>query len=539
VSGVVTFVKKDGFYMQDPEPDENNATSEGIFVYTMKAPQISKENYIIVNGIVKEYRWGKKNNNLTVTEIIPYDYIIVNSTSNLGIAPTIIGVGGRIPPDRIIEDDAKGDINFNNNNTFDPDSDGLDFYESLEGMLVQINDAVIVKPSNSTSVPVVGDNGIKATIISQHGGIVVSNNDFNPERVFIGFTQKNLTFNVGNRFDGPIIGVMGYANYNYIVETKALPKILTQDKKLELTIATFNVENLAPTSNKFDRLADQIVIDLKSPDIIAIQEIQDNDGNKKGNVVDANVTFNKLITAIKDANGPDYKFFDIDPQYNQDGGEGNANIRIGFLYKVEPELSFQAIAGGNATNPVKLVSGSDGAHLSFNPGRIEPLNKSFKSSRKPLAAEFLFRGHKLFVIANHFNSKGGDQPLYGYNQPPSRTSEETRHLQAQIVHDFVSSILKIEPDADVVVLGDLNDFQFSKTVEILKGDLLTNVIDSLPANDQYTINYEGNSEVLDQILVSKNLSNMSIEADIVHINSDFMNNTSDHDPVLVHISFSP
>ena len=90
-----------------------------------------------------------------------------------------------------------------------------------------------------------------------------------------------------------------------------------------------------------------------------------------------------------------------------------------------------------------------------------------------------------------------------------------------------------------MVLGDLNDFQFSKTVEILKGDLLTNVIDSLPANDQYTINYEGNSEVLDQILVSKNLSNMSIEADIVHINSDFMNNTSDHDPVLVHISFSP
>ena len=33
--------------------------------------------------------------------------------------------------------------------------------------------------------------------------------------------------------------------------------------------------------------------------------------------------------------------------------------------------------------------------------------------------------------------------------------------QAAVVHDFVQSILAIDADANVVVLGDLNDFEFS------------------------------------------------------------------------------
>ena len=36
----------------------------------------------------------------------------------------------------------------------------------------------------------------------------------------------------------------------------------------------------------------------------------------------------------------------------------------------------------------------------------------------------------MFAIANHFNSKGGDQPLFGRFQPPVRSSEVQRHRQA-------------------------------------------------------------------------------------------------------------
>ena len=83
------------------------------------------------------------------------------------------------------------------------------------------------------------------------------------------------------------------------------------------------------------------------------------------------------------------------------------------------------------------------AELSFSPGRVDPTNSAFNASRKPLAGEFTFNGQKLFVIGNHFNSKGGDDPLFGRFQPPTLSSETQRNQQAQIVNNFVDSILAL------------------------------------------------------------------------------------------------
>src|SRR5262249_21769733 len=41
IPGVVTALGARGFYMQDPEPDADEATSEGIFVFTSVAPTVS------------------------------------------------------------------------------------------------------------------------------------------------------------------------------------------------------------------------------------------------------------------------------------------------------------------------------------------------------------------------------------------------------------------------------------------------------------------------------------------------------------------
>lgn len=114
----------------------------------------------------------------------------------------------------------------------------------------------------------------------------------------------------------------------------------------------------------------------------------------------------------------------------------------------------------------------------------------------------MFNGHHLFVIANHWNSKGGDEPLFGVNQPPTFSSEIQRNQQATVVHDFVNDILTADPN--VVVMGDLNDFQFSSALATLMGSpaILTDMIDTLPLAERYTYVYEGNSETLDHILVS-------------------------------------
>jgi hypothetical protein len=52
----------------------------------------------------------------------------------------------------VIEDDASGDVE--TSGVFDPASDGIDFYESLEGMLVRVNDVVAVGP-RATSAAIV------------------------------------------------------------------------------------------------------------------------------------------------------------------------------------------------------------------------------------------------------------------------------------------------------------------------------------------------------------------------------------------------
>ena len=46
----------------------------------------------------------------------------------------------------VIEDDATGDVE--SNGVFDPASDGIDFYESLEAMRLQVNNPIVVGPTS-------------------------------------------------------------------------------------------------------------------------------------------------------------------------------------------------------------------------------------------------------------------------------------------------------------------------------------------------------------------------------------------------------
>ena len=76
----------------------------------------------------------------------------------------------------------------------------------------------------------------------------------------------------------------------------------------QLAIATYNVENLAPSDSgtKFARLGSGVVDNLRSPDVIAVEEIQDNSGAEDNGVVAADQTLTKLTDAIAAAGGPAY-----------------------------------------------------------------------------------------------------------------------------------------------------------------------------------------------------------------------------------------
>jgi predicted extracellular nuclease len=549
VLGVVTARSTNGFWMQDPSADSDPATSEGIFVFTGSAPSVAVGDSVRVQGNVQEFRpGGSGSGNLTTTELSGTPSVTVLSTGNPLPPPVVIGSAGRIPPSMVIEDDATGNVE--TSGVFDPGQDGLDFYESLEGMRVQLDNAVAVGPTATTfgETPVVGDDGANAAVRTYRGGLLLRPDDGNPERVTLDDLLTPLpSVNVGDHYSAAIVGIMDYNFGNPFVEvtTQGLtaihdgvsPESTDPVGPGELAVSTFNFENLAPTNpqSKFDSLASLIVNNLRSPDLIAGEEVQDNNGNTDNGVVDASQTLSRLVDAIQAAGGPAYEWRQIDPVNDQDGGEPGGNIRQVFLFRTDRGLSFVDRPGGDSTTPNAVTGSGASTQLLYSPGRIAPADAAWTSSRKPLAAEFSYRGHPLFVIANHFNSKGGDNPLRGRFQPPTRSSEVQRHQQAHLVADFVSQISAADPAANVVVLGDLNDFEFSDTVGILEAAGLQDLMETLPLNQRYSYDFEGNSQVLDHILFSGPLVSRSPVFDPVHVNAEFFAQASDHDPSVVRV----
>lgn len=545
VPGVVTAVTTTGFFLQDPTPDANPATSEGIFVFTSSAPGRTVGDSVTVSGTVAEYRSGGSTSaNLTTTEIDSPTVTLVATGVALPAA-TLVGTGGRVPPANVI-DSGTTTGNAETSGTFDPTAHGLDFWESLEGMRVQLTNAVVVGPSSSAGdFPVVPAG---STVRGTRGGIIGRQTDMNPERVFVNNALKATpTVNVGDTLTGATVGVLTYTSGNYQLDVTATPtatsggitpETTTAPTATQLAVATFNVENLAPTdpATKFSRLAAIVVTNLKAPDLIAVEEVQDNSGSTDDGTVACTTTMSKLIAAITAAGGPTYQFREIDPVNDTDGGQPGGNIRQVFLYRADRGLAFVDRPGGTSTAADSVITVAGKPVLNFSPGRVDPANTAWNSSRKPLAGQFTFNGHTVFVIANHFNSKLGDDPLMGRFQPANQSSTTQRVAQATAVHTFVNQILAVDPAADIVVLGDLNDYEYSTAVSTLTGGgSLADLPATLPDAERYTYVFQGNSEVLDHILLSANLADTAYGYDVVHVNSEFADQASDHDPQVVRI----
>ncbi len=569
VPGIVTGVGDTGFFMQSPgeSMDDQLATSEGVLVYQGESPTVSVGDLISVTATVAEfYPDGYESGNLSTTMLVNdldvAEIVIDVIFQNYVPIVTVVGADGIKPPTEIITDDSTGDVE---DSPFDPILDGIDFYESLEGMLLGIEEAIVVGPTNSDGeIAIVPDAGDWATGMTPRGGIVIQAGDFNPERIIL---PGSPDLDTGTVFAAPIQGILDYSKGNYkLLSTGALPSVdaATLEKEItdlereadQITVATLNVENLDPNpddgdddTDRFAALAGQIVNNLDSPDIIVLQEIQDNSGEiEDDGIVAADETYQMLVDAIDaltEEEGPVYSFVDIPPVYGQDGGAPGGNIRVGFLYRVDRGLEFvlrepdPELLIDLAITPTTLSLGVTGVELSYSPGRIDPTNAAWLESRKPLVGEFVFNNRKLFVIGNHFNSKSGDSPLFGRVQPLILLSEAQRVQQAQVVNSFVDEILALDPTALVVVAGDLNDFQFSNPLLELEGGVLTNLHSLNPIEEQYTYIYDGNSQALDHILVSDQLMASGVAVDVVHVNAEYVERASDHDPVLARFTLPP
>jgi VCBS repeat-containing protein len=603
-----------GYYIQEEVGDDNVATSDAVFVFLGTGAGTTIPAGIVVGAKVRltatvnEFQSGQA---LSTTQLNPTGAATVLSTGNTLPAAVLIGEGGRLPPLVSLGDD-DGDTT-PPAGVFDPATQGSDFWESLEGMRVTLNDVRSVSPfrSNFDEQFVTANVGANPSS-NDRGGLTISDTtpgtvqpadkvfDFNPERIQLddeaGVNLPSTVWQVGDKL-GNVTGVVNYANNQYEVNiTEALdpaayvPKnnvreVTTITENFDrIRVATFNVENLAPVgqpvdgvptpAEKFAGLAAAIVTNLKAPEIIGLQEVLDNDGATNSAVVSAATTLVQLIDAIVAAGGPRYVAIDSVPVDDTVGGIPGGNQRVAYLFNPE------AVSPTARNNLTSVVADGESVWVYEAPtaNQIGQNNTDFNATRKSLPIEWSpvgftdEMGGTFWTVNNHLSSKGGSQPLYGtnlelplYTDPlnggaqAANATQSEREGQAEAINAYVDGILDtgLVSDDRVVVLGDINDFQFFPVVDLITGQIvrttanldgtpsvfapgeavLQELIDKLPVAERYSYSFDGNAQALDHILVSNELY-ATTAFDIVHMNSEFSEQLSDHDPSVSSLLFA-
>lgn len=596
--GVVTAIDKDNnaYWIQDPNGDGDRNTSDGIYVFVNGAlpSAIAVGNLVRITGTVDEFQPGGAAN-LGLTEIVSVT------------ATTLLQAGYGLPDAVVIGDTANGAdytpplVNLGSTtNGFDPTTDGVDFWESLEGMRVTLQDFRTTSPFKSSFGEVVGAMDVGANDSANgRGGLTISDEsgngvlpvdktfDFNPERIqlddeALGGSIGAITSVGQTVVGGDVTGIVSYGQGFYDVNvTQAVtfnPSTLvkettTIEENLDrLTIATFNVRNLAPlgfnggdgvtSQTTLNNLADAIGTNLKTPDIIGLQELQDFNGQSTTGGSDALLTMTQLIDTIFQRTGVQYYGILSDPVDDSEGGVSGGNIQVAFLYLAD---SVTPTAGNNLT-------ATSNPYISKFPteDRIGTGNSDFASTRKSIPIEFTPAGYtetqggSFWVINNHFSSKGGSAVLVGsnldseYYAEPLNSDSVKREGQAMAVKAFIDMILADgDPLNDkVIALGDFNDFQIFPVIEIITGEIqrmiagtgntastfvsgtqvMKALIELLPPEERYSYNFDGNAQALDNIIATLDLL-VGAQYDVVHINSEFATQLSDHDPGLASLLF--
>ena len=418
--------------------------------------------------------------------------------------------------------------------------------------------------------------------------------------------------------NAPIGGVyFSFGKYQIMVEQQldlipgvdpslnALPQSF--DRTEEYSIATYNVENLydrrddpfdgcdftgnpgcpgvsppfdyVPASQAIyeahlNDIAQQIFTDLHGPDILLVQEAEDQDicavsGDTLacGVVNDADGkpdTLQELALAIAALGGPAYEAV-----YDRDGAD-DRGIVSAILFRTDrvellpasaedpvlgsgPTVSYRGAAlpyNTDIQNPkalnadlpedVDISTGVDGSNVFTRPPQVG----LFRMWREGIGTSLFV---DVYVLSNHFSST-----------PNARVGQRTE--QALYNAAVVDALQAALPEVLVVVGGDLNvyprpDDPFIPGDSLYPSDQLgplydqglfnlwDSLVDEVPAS-AYSYIFQGQTQTLDQIFLTPSLMDAFIMVRAAHVNSDWpadydgdgARGASDHDPQVGRVS---
>lgn len=490
--GVVTAVFPDlgGFWLQDIEPDDNPATSDGIFVLLDDGLRFSPAvgDLLDINGRVREIS-GQ------TTLFVQADADI--SLNTTGYTNTFEPVPYHPPTDA---------------------SEALVYNESLEGMLVIIDEpARVVAPTTKYGefVMVYASAGVDSVPRTADVGYLMFGDD-GSSVTHEDETTQPIVVTVGDTVSG-LMGPLAYTFDNYKIEPVQLPEVVLAERPLptirpasenEFSIATFNVENLFDNkdpnpsdpprpsqeayTHRLNKIAEAIVA-MGAPTIIGLQEVE-------------NITVLENLAAQEQL-AP----FDYQPALIE--GLDSRGIDVGYLVR------------------------SDVATIVETEQFLSP---DGISSRPPLlvkvAIETASGSQTVYVLNNHFSSLASGEAA----TEPRRTAQAVWNV------GVMSLLREADPDAQFVVLGDLNSFYQTLPIDTLQAANLRHVFEFLPDEERpYTYIFQGRTQSLDHILLSPALFDRLVLVDVLHIDADYPigdpadnspRRASDHDPLVIIIT---
>ena len=535
-SGVVTGIKagsSGGFFIQDPNSDGNTTTSDGIFVFTGSSLPAGAviTNSVQVSGTVSEFIPSADPNQKPLTELSGTINVVVLATGQTLPAPVTITAA-------------------------DTQVNDLNNLEKYEGMRVSVPSLTVVAPTQGTitepSATVVS-NGVFYGVVTgvarpfREPGINASDSlpagapanvprfDENPERIRVDSDAQPgttvLDVAAGTVLTN-VVGELDYAFRTYTIDPEAAspPTVGTQPGATpapvaftnELKIASFNMERFFDTVNDpnnpndpiltqaaFDKRlskASQIIRTIQRlPDVIGVEEME--------NLTTLQAVAAKVNSDEQGASG-------VDPNYVAYLVEGNdiGGIDVGFLVK-QSRVSVTSVTQIELAGCDHVTASTCYNYTNPNNGQPDILNDRpplvlLATVPRPNGGTFAFT-----VIVNHLRSLSGiDDPTDGNR---IRTK---RRAQAEFLANFIQARQVADPTEKIISVGDYNAFQLNDgyvdVIGTIKGtpappdqvvlassDLvnpdLTDLVDTLPADQRYSFSFDGNAQVLDHIIVNQ------------------------------------
>jgi uncharacterized protein len=529
VRGVVTADfrapgRLNGFFIQQPVPDADPATSEGLFVFAPgNAVALQVGDYVQASGTVVEFKSGSTDPE-RATQLSQLTQLDVCGATR-PIRPTRL----RLPLDSAAQ------------------------LEAVEGMLVRFDQTLHVTESFS-----LGRFG--ELVLSARDRLYHPNNqprlsadearELNPRlRLVLDDAQATQNPNPipnlsaadssGTRRADDVVqrleGILSWGFDTWRLQPTAAPQFEARNARPAapdavggtLKAGHLNVLNFfttlnargANTAQELERQRAKLVEAIVGldADILGLIEIENNGKTALADLVGAvNTRLGSAVYAFRDAGVP-----------------GTDAIKVAVIYKPA-----RVDAIGNPVVP-------DDPDFIVDGGLRPPVAQRFAAKDN---------GGGLWFVVNHLKSKGScpsaaDSPDRDLGQGCWNVS---RVRQANALQRWVDSLVAASGEADVLQVGDFNAYLREDPIATIEASAYENLLMRLPRRERYSFVFNGEAGALDHAFASRSLRRQVSGVTLWHINADeppvldynteFKTDdryaatpfrSSDHDPVLV------